>query len=86
MLIIYGLLDRNIYTHLTKIMEIPLFHDINDYEFLLTTSKLERYKSLLELNEQTTEFDFNSFPIQNIHTMIMIITLIFIKTFTIQLM
>ena len=46
-------------------MEIPFihafsFHDIN-YEFLLTTSKLERYKSLLELNEQTTEFDFNCF-------------------------
>ena len=32
-----------------------------DYEFLLTTSKFERNKSLLELNEQTTEFDFNSF-------------------------
>ena len=40
-------------------MELPfihalLFHDVNDNEFLLTTSKLE-------LNEQTTEFDFNSF-------------------------
>ena len=32
-----------------------------DYEFLLTTSKFERNKSLLELNEQTTQFDFNSF-------------------------
>ena len=48
-------------------MELPFihavpFHDISDNEFLLTsTSKLGKNKSLLELNEQTTEFDYNSF-------------------------
>ena len=49
-------------------MELPFiyafpFHDINDNEFLLTTSKLGKNKSLLELNEQTTESNCNRFAL-----------------------